>query len=167
VSATGEIAATNLVDVGAQVSGQIKKMHVKIGDVVKEGDLIAEIDNVTQVNEVNTRKAQLQTYQAQLESAQVALKIAQRKYSRYKSLASADAVSKEEFEARQMREIRFGLENNIDVFVYLNNNFNYLQMRQIRFGLEYGLNVSVYAKPEIKDWDMKKIGLKMLEEGTL
>ena len=101
VSATGEIAATNLVDVGAQVSGQIKKMHVKIGDVVKEGDLIAEIDNVTQVNEVNTRKAQLQTYQAQLESAQVALKIAQRKYSRYKSLASADAVSKEEFEATE------------------------------------------------------------------
>nr|WP_314488960.1 efflux RND transporter periplasmic adaptor subunit [uncultured Kingella sp.] len=101
VSATGEIAATNLVDVGAQVSGQIKKMHVKIGDVVKEGDLIAEIDNVTQVNEVNTRKAQLQTYQAQLESAQVALKIAQRKYSRYKSLASADAVSKEEFESTE------------------------------------------------------------------
>ena len=101
VSATGEIAAPNLVDVGAQVSGQIKKMHVKIGDVVKEGDLIAEIDNVTQVNEVNTRKAQLQTYQAQLESAQVALKIAQRKYSRYKSLASADAVSKEEFEATE------------------------------------------------------------------
>ena len=101
VSATGEISATNLVDVGAQVSGQIKKMHVKIGDVVKEGDLIAEIDNVTQVNEVNTRKAQLQTYQAQLESAQVALKIAQRKYSRYKSLASADAGSKEEFEATE------------------------------------------------------------------
>ena len=101
VSATGEIAATNLVDVGAQVSGQIKKMHVKIGDIVKEGDLIAEIDNVSQVNEVNTRKAQLQTYQAQLESAQVALKIAQRKYSRYKSLASADAMSKEEFEATE------------------------------------------------------------------
>ena len=101
VSATGEISATNLVDVGAQVSGQIKKMHVKIGDTVKEGDLIAEIDDVTQVNEVNTRKAQLQTYQAQLESAQVALKIAQRKYSRYKSLASADAVSKEEFEATE------------------------------------------------------------------
>ena len=101
VSATGEISATNLVDVGAQVSGQIKKMHVKIGDTVKEGDLIAEIDDVTQVNEVNTRKAQLQTYQAQLESAQVALKIAQRKYSRYKSLASADAVSKEEFESTE------------------------------------------------------------------
>ena len=101
VSATGEIAATNLVDVGAQVSGQIKKMHVQIGDEVKAGDLIAEIDNVTQVNEVNTKKSQLETYRAQLASAQVALKIAQRKYSRYKSLASADAVSKEEFEATE------------------------------------------------------------------
>ena len=87
VSATGEIAATNLVDVGAQVSGQIKKMHVQIGDEVKAGDLIAEIDNVTQVNEVNTKKAQLETYRAQLASAQVALKIAQRKYDRYKTLA--------------------------------------------------------------------------------
>ncbi|WII93530.1 efflux RND transporter periplasmic adaptor subunit [Kingella negevensis] len=101
VSATGEIAATNLVDVGAQVSGQIKKMHVKIGDTVKQGDLIAEIDNVSQVNEVNTKKAQLETYRAQLESAQVALKIAQRKYDRYKTLVGADAVSKEEFEATE------------------------------------------------------------------
>lgn len=98
VSATGEIAASNLVDVGAQVSGQIKKMHVKIGDTVKQGDLIAEIDNVTQTNEVNTKKAQLDSYRAQLESAQVALKIAQRKFNRYKSLSAEDAVSKEEFE---------------------------------------------------------------------
>lgn len=101
VSATGEISATNLVDVGAQVSGQIKKMHVKIGDTVQAGDLIAEIDNVTQTNEVNTKKAQLETYRAQLESAQVALKIAERKYKRYKSLVDLDAASKEEFETTE------------------------------------------------------------------
>lgn len=101
VSASGEISSSHLVDVGAQVSGQVKKMHVKIGDVVKKGDLIAEIDNVTQTNDLNTRKAQLQSYQAQLESAQVALKIAQRKYNRYRSLASEDAVSREEFEATE------------------------------------------------------------------
>ena len=101
VSASGEISSSHLVDVGAQVSGQVKKMHVKIGDVVKKGDLIAEIDNVTQTNDLNTRKAQLQSYQAQLESAQVALKIAQRKYKRYRSLAGEDAVSREEFEATE------------------------------------------------------------------
>ena len=98
VSATGEISATNLVDVGAQVSGQIKRMHVKIGDEVKTGDLIAEIDNVTQVNEVNTKEAQLETYQAQLASAEVAVKIAQRKYDRYKGLLKQGAVSQEECE---------------------------------------------------------------------
>ncbi|XXQ68281.1 efflux RND transporter periplasmic adaptor subunit [Neisseriaceae bacterium B1] len=98
VSANGEISSSSLVDVGAQVSGQIKKMHVKIGDVVKKGDLIAEIDNATQVNTLNTRKAQLGSFQAQLESARVALKTAQRKYDRYKPLAAAGAVSKIEMD---------------------------------------------------------------------
>ena len=101
VSATGEISSSHLVDVGAQVSGQIKRMHVKIGDVVKKGDLIAEIDNVSQTNELDRNKAQLVAYQAQLESAQIALRTAQRKHSRYKTLSGADAVSKEEFESTE------------------------------------------------------------------
>lgn len=101
VSATGEIASSHLVDVGAQASGQIKKMHVQIGDVVKKGDLIAEIDSTTQINTLNTNKAKLDTYQAQLASAQIALRTAERKYSRYKSLMAAGAVSKEEFETTE------------------------------------------------------------------
>ena len=57
--------------------------------------------------------------------------------------------------------------SSCQLFFYILLHFLKLQKRQIRFGLEYGLDVSVYAKPKIKDWDMKKIGLKMLEEGTL
>lgn len=98
VSATGEIAASQLVEVGAQASGQVRKMHVKIGDAVQKGDLIAEIDSTSQTNELNTNKARLQTYQAQLESAKIALRSAQRKFGRYQTLANADAVSKEEFD---------------------------------------------------------------------
>ena len=45
VSATGEIMASQMVDVGAQASGQIKKLHVELGQLVKKGDLIAEIDS--------------------------------------------------------------------------------------------------------------------------
>lgn len=93
VSATGEVSSSHLVDVGAQVSGQIKKMHVKIGDEVKKGDLIAEIDNASQTNILNTRKAQLGSYQAQLEAAQINLKTAKRKFDRYQPLAAAGAVS--------------------------------------------------------------------------
>ncbi len=48
VNATGEISAAYQVDVGAQVSGQIKRLHVRVGQEVKEGDLVAEIDSMTQ-----------------------------------------------------------------------------------------------------------------------
>ena len=98
VSATGEISSSHLVDVGSQASGQIKKMYVKIGDIVKKGDPIAEIDNTTQVNSLNTSKARLNSYIAQLESAQIALKSAQKKYTRYQTLTSSDAISKLEMD---------------------------------------------------------------------
>ena len=71
MAATGEISAAQLVDVGAQASGQIKVMHVKIGQQVKQGDLIAEIDATTQANALNTHRAKLDTYRAQLTSAQI------------------------------------------------------------------------------------------------
>ena len=98
VSATGEISAGQLVDVGAQASGQIKKLYVKMGQEVKQGDMIAEIDSTTQVNTLNTDKARLETYQAQLVSAQIALKSAQTKYNREKALWAEDATSKEDLE---------------------------------------------------------------------
>ena len=98
VLATGEITSSHLVDVGAQVSGQIKKMYVKIGDQVKQGDLIAQIDNVSQTNELNTNRARLDTYRAQLASAKIVLKTAQRSFDRYSALLKEGAVSKEEYE---------------------------------------------------------------------
>ena len=51
VNATGEVGAVQLVSVGAQVGGQIKKLHVVLGQDVKKGDLIAEIDSVPQLIE--------------------------------------------------------------------------------------------------------------------
>lgn len=101
VSAVGELSSAHWVDVGAQASGQIKKMHVKLGQKVAKGDLIAEIDNTTQMNTLNSNKAKLETFQAQLESAKIALTTAQKKYDRFKILKNNDAVSKEEFEATE------------------------------------------------------------------
>ncbi|WP_304335132.1 efflux RND transporter periplasmic adaptor subunit, partial [Conchiformibius steedae] len=98
VSAVGEISASQLVDVGAQASGQIKKMYVVIGQQVQKGDLIAEIDSTSQRNALDNHRAKLDTYRAQLESAQISLKTAQKKFDRYRVLQQEDAVSKEEFE---------------------------------------------------------------------
>lgn len=101
VSATGEISAAQLVDVGAQASGQIKKLHVTLGQQVKKGDLIAEIDSTSQLNNLNTNKAKLDTYQAQLVSAEIALRSADKKYQREQALWQEDATSREALEDGQ------------------------------------------------------------------
>ena len=67
-----------------------------------------------------------------------------------------------------MREIRYGLEDNLDVSVYAKSEFDYNQMFEIRKGLEDNLNVSVYAKPEL---DLKEMaqsrGRMLLRKSTL
>lgn len=101
VSAVGEISPESLVDVGAQASGQIKKLYVGLGDTVRKGDLIAEINSTSQMNTLNTNKAQLATYQAQLASAQVALRTAERKYRREQALWAEEATSRESLESME------------------------------------------------------------------
>lgn len=98
VVATGKMDAVDLVSVGAQVSGQIEKLHVELGQQVKKGDLVAEIDSVSQLNQYNTDKAALASYQAQLVAKQAALKIAQTRYERESALRKRDATSKDAYE---------------------------------------------------------------------
>ncbi len=101
VSATGEISPSNLVTVGAQASGQIKKLYVTLGQQIKKGDLVAEIDSTTQTNALNTEKSKLETYQAKLVSAQIALNTAEKKYKREAALWKEEATSKENLESAQ------------------------------------------------------------------
>lgn len=98
VSATGEVGAVQLVTVGAQVSGQILKLHVKVGQEVKKGDMVAEIDSVSQENQLATDKARLQSYRAQLVAKQIARRIAEKQYKREKALRGRDAASQESLE---------------------------------------------------------------------
>lgn len=65
VLANGTIEAQKQVSVGAQVSGQIKALHVALGDKVRKGELVAEIDDLTQQNALQDAEAALQNVQAQ------------------------------------------------------------------------------------------------------
>lgn len=96
VVASGSIESINEVDVGAQVSGKITKLYVTLGQEVKKGDLIADIDSTTQINNLNTKKAALASYQAQLKAKETALSVAQSAYSRYSKLYSQKATSLDE-----------------------------------------------------------------------
>lgn len=98
VLATGSVRASQRTEVGAQVSGKIISLNVKLGQAVKKGDLIAEIDASNQSNSLSTAEANLASYQAKLKSAQVALDVAQSNYNRLNKLYKANSTSLSELE---------------------------------------------------------------------
>lgn len=73
VTATGTLQPKEFVDVGTQVSGQLKKLLVDIGAVVKTGQLLAEIDPSVYQAKVDGDHAQLLNQQAQLALADLQL----------------------------------------------------------------------------------------------
>lgn len=99
VIATGTIRAYNRVEVGAQVSGKIEKIYVTLGQKVKTGDLIAQIDSSTQQNTLDTATAKLASYQAQLKAKKVAYSVAKSSYDRLSKLYAKKSVSLDEFES--------------------------------------------------------------------
>lgn len=88
VLADGKISAFKLVNVGAQVSGQIKKLYVKLGDEVKIGDMIAEIDDLKQNNDLKQTQASLASLEAQRRAKEANLKNYQLTYDRHFKLVS-------------------------------------------------------------------------------
>lgn len=98
VTAQGTLEPKDYVDVGAQVSGEVIKMHVEIGDSVKIGDLIAEIDPDVYEAQVKSSKAQLKILDAQKTEQQALVMQAEGKYKRNKTLYADRAVSLEVME---------------------------------------------------------------------
>lgn len=99
VLATGVLEATKMVSVGAQVSGQVKKMYVQLGDQVKQGDLIAQIDSVRQENELKTAEASIKNQLAQLTVRQANLAKVEAEYKRQQAMFAQDATSRAELES--------------------------------------------------------------------
>jgi len=64
VSATGNLNAVITVQVGSQVSGQIKELRVDFNSVVKKGQIIARIDPQIFAAQVNQAKADVETAKA-------------------------------------------------------------------------------------------------------
>ncbi|OZI77792.1 macrolide transporter subunit MacA [Bordetella genomosp. 12] len=101
VLASGTLEAVRQVSVGAQVSGQLKSLKVKLGEEVKQGQLIAEIDDMTQQNELRNVQAALETRRAELRAKQATLKQAEQAYARQRKMLAADASSRESFESAE------------------------------------------------------------------
>lgn len=95
VTATGTLQPRDYVDVGTQVSGQLKVVHVEIGSMVKQGDLLAEIDPTVYRSRVDANRAQLQNQEAQLADRQAQLQLAQQQLRRQQNLMKEQATTEE------------------------------------------------------------------------
>lgn len=99
VLASGVLEATKNISVGAQVSGQVKRMYVALGDEVKQGQLIAQIDSIRQENDLKTVEATLEDQMAQLAVKNATLMKLEAEYKRQKAMFDQDATSKAELES--------------------------------------------------------------------
>ena len=86
VTATGTIEPVETVEVGTQVSGKVEKIYVDFNDMVKKGDLLAELDKQTLNQSVSRAKASLTSAESQLNYARLT-------YERTKQLYEANAAT--------------------------------------------------------------------------
>jgi membrane fusion protein, macrolide-specific efflux system len=101
VSATGTLQPRDYVDVGTQVSGQLKTLHFELGEVVKKGDLLAEIDPAVYLARVDANQAQLRHLEAQLAERQAQLKLAEQKAQRQANMMREAASTAEAVQTAQ------------------------------------------------------------------
>ncbi len=95
MSATGTVQPLEFVDVGTQVTGQLRALHVAIGSAVKKGQLVAEIDPSLFESKVASGQAALRSLDAQLRDREAQAQLADLLRERNRQLKKADAVSDE------------------------------------------------------------------------
>ena len=99
VASSGTLQPSNTVPVGAQVSGQLQKLHVQIGDQVEVDQLLGEIDARVQRNKVDSSRASIASAEAQIAARKEALVLAEANWERQQRLWSEQATSKQEYDS--------------------------------------------------------------------
>jgi HlyD family secretion protein len=88
VSASGEVKPKTYVNIGANAFGKIIRLHVKEGDHVKKGQLLAQLENVQSSADVNATRASVQAAQTDAVAADAALNTSLADLNRAKSDAA-------------------------------------------------------------------------------
>ncbi|WP_138763072.1 efflux RND transporter periplasmic adaptor subunit [Pseudomonas lactis] len=101
VTALGTLQPRRYVDVGAQASGQIRKIHVEAGDQVQEGQLLVEIDPATQKAKLDASRYAIENLQAQLQEQKAQHQLARQKYQRQQRLSAGNATREEDVQTAQ------------------------------------------------------------------
>nr|WP_247895258.1 efflux RND transporter periplasmic adaptor subunit [Azospirillum brasilense] len=102
VTALGKIQPRAYVDVGAQVSGQLTRLHVAVGQMVREGDLLAEIDPALQQAKVEAGRAERARLTALLAEQRARADFAEAQLSRQAALRRSGSGRGEAYDQARM-----------------------------------------------------------------
>lgn len=98
VTAVGTLQPLNYVDVGTQVSGQLRHIYVDFGEKVEQGQLLAQIDPTVYEARVAADQANLLALRAQRGDKQVQLGLAEKQFERQRRLLADRATSQDAFD---------------------------------------------------------------------
>jgi RND family efflux transporter MFP subunit len=102
---SGELEALAEFVVAPKVSGRVERMMVNIADMVKRGQIVAELDNEEYVQAVAQAQADLVVARANLSGAKSALEMANREHKRTESLLKRGIASDSEFDAARQDQL--------------------------------------------------------------
>jgi len=91
VEVSGDVMPAVQLDVKAEVGGKVKKLHVLPGQTVKQGDLLAEIDDSVLLTDKDSALTEI-------DGAKLAMERAKKNYVRSKDLFEQKLVSREVFD---------------------------------------------------------------------
>ncbi len=101
VTAIGTLQPMSSVEVGAQVSGQVLKLHVEPGDVVKKGQLLAEIDASVLQATVDAGRAQQNELQAQLAEQRAQHRLSVQQHDRQQQMHKDESTRLEDVQTAE------------------------------------------------------------------
>ena len=138
VRATGIVQPLRLVQVGTQVNGPVKKLYVDYNDVVKAGDLVAQIDPIVYEARLAQDRANLLQSEAQVEETQAKLQQADKELARSRELAKRDLISQSDLDtavanrdslAAQVKLVQAGVAQSKAALQLSQANLDYTTIR--------------------------------------
>lgn len=100
--ATGSIVPKEEVLIKPNISGIIDEIFVEAGDIIKRGDLIAQVKVVPNVSSLTSAKNNINSASTQVETARLALESQRSIYNRQKELFDKGVISANEFDQAQL-----------------------------------------------------------------
>lgn len=99
----GEFVSDGLAELSSEVNGRVKRVDVRLGDIVEEGETLAVVDPVTYASRVKELRASVHLSEASAEEAKVNLANLRAELQRKKPLLDRKLVTEREIEDLQSR----------------------------------------------------------------